>query len=183
MFTSYMCVLLLELHFYCISIAIFIPEKTCLMDVFRLYFSPGIIVAGPPGTGKSSCISGLVETLSECSLMKHKNTGSQMHTHRLQRINPLAVSDPALMFGKVNSSSDFEDGIFTAYFRKANKEHSVHKMTTWICLDAPLHQGWAEFLSSALDKGEVMTSQMYCTQKKRVWQLFLNTQSRCLSIK
>ena len=117
----------------------------------------GIIVAGPPGTGKSSCISGLVETLSECSLTKHKNTGSQMHTHKLQRINPLAVSDPALMFGKVNSSSDFEDGIFTAYFRKANKDHSVHKMTTWLCLDAPLHQGWAEFLSSALDKGEVMT--------------------------
>lgn len=88
-----------------------------------------------------------------------------MHTHKLQRINPLGVSDPALMFGKVNSSSDFEDGIFTAYFRKANKEHSVHKMTTWICLDAPLHQGWAEFLSSALDKGEVMTSSPYSQEE------------------
>lgn len=113
-------------------------------------------MAGPPGTGKSSCISGLVETLSECSLIKHKNTGSPMHSHKLQRINPLGVSDPALMFGKVNSASDFEDGIFTAYFRKANKEHSVHKMTTWICLDAPLHHGWSEFLSSALDKGQVV---------------------------
>ena len=116
-------------------------------------------MAGPPGTGKSSCISGLVETLSECSLIKHKNTGSPMHSHKLQRINPLGVSDPALMFGKVDSASDFEDGIFTAYFRKANKEHSVHKMTTWICLDAPLHHGWSEFLSSALDKGQVV---IYC---------------------
>lgn len=89
-----------------------------------------------------------------------------MHTHKLQRINPLAVSDPALMFGKVNSSSDFEDGIFTAYFRKANKAHSVHKMTTWICLDAPLHQGWAEFLSSALDKGEVAISSLYSEEEK-----------------
>ena len=113
-------------------------------------------MAGPPGTGKSSCIAGLVETLSECSLIKHKNTGSQMHSHKLQRINPLGVADPTLMFGKVNASSDFEDGIFTAFFRKANKEHSVHKMTTWICLDAPLHHGWAEFLSSALDKGQVI---------------------------
>lgn len=84
-----------------------------------------------------------------------------MHSHKLQRINPLGVSDPALMFGKVNASSDFEDGIFTAYFRKANKEHSVHKMTTWICLDAPLHHGWAEFLSSALDKGQVGTTVYY----------------------
>ena len=91
-----------------------------------------------------------------------------MHTHKLQRINPLAVSDPALMFGKVNSSSDFEDGIFTAYFRKANKAHSVHKMTTWICLDAPLHQGWAEFLSSALDKGEVLTCSLYSGEESVV---------------
>lgn len=78
-----------------------------------------------------------------------------MHSHKLQRINPLSVSDPAVMFGKVNVSNDFEDGIFTAYFRKANKGHSVHKMTTWICLDAPLHHEWAEFLSSTLDKGQV----------------------------
>lgn len=78
-----------------------------------------------------------------------------MHTHKLQRINPLGVSDPALMFGRINSSGDFEDGIFTAYFRKANKEHSVHQITTWLCLDAPLHHGWAEVLSSVLDGGEV----------------------------
>lgn len=138
----------------------FVPHQPWIAKIHQLWtlskVHRGIIVAGPPGTGKSSCISGLVETLSECSLTKHKNTGSQMHTHKLQRINPLAVSDPALMFGKVNSSSDFEDGIFTAYFRKANKDHSVHKMTTWLCLDAPLHQGWAEFLSSALDKGEYL---------------------------
>ncbi|XP_048577711.1 dynein axonemal heavy chain 8 isoform X3 [Nematostella vectensis] len=113
----------------------------------------GIIVAGPPGTGKSSCISALIETLTECSATKHKNTGSPMHTHKLQKVYPLGVSDPALMFGRINTSGDFEDGIFTAYWRKANKEHSVHQMTTWICLDAPLHHGWAEMLSSVLDNG------------------------------
>lgn len=61
------------------------------------------------------------------------------------------------MFGRINSSGDFEDGIFTAYWRKANKEHSVLQMTTWICLDAPLHHGWAETLNSVLDQGEVRT--------------------------
>jgi len=72
------------------------------------------------------------------------------------------------MFGKVNSSSDFEDGIFTAFFRKANKEHSVHKMTTWICLDAPLHHGWAEFLNSALDKGQVSYTHLIASLNFRV---------------
>ncbi|XP_068697910.1 dynein axonemal heavy chain 8-like [Montipora foliosa] len=141
----------------------FVPHQPWIAKIHQLWtlskVHRGIIVAGPPGTGKSSCISGLVETLSECSLIKHKNTGSQIHSHKLQRINPLSVSDPSLMFGKVNASSDFEDGIFTAYFRKANKEHSVHKMTTWICLDAPLHHEWAEFLSSALDKGKYLNLQ------------------------
>lgn len=116
----------------------------------------GIIVAGSPGTGKSSCISALIDTLTECSNIKHKNTGSPMHNHKLQRIYPLGVSDPALVFGHINSNGDFEDGIFTSYWRKANKDHSVHKMTTWICLDAPLHHGWAETLNSVLDKGQVM---------------------------
>lgn len=141
----------------------FVPHRPWITKIHQLWtlskVHRGIIVAGPPGTGKSSCISALVETLSECSLIKHKNTGSQMHSHKLQRINPLSVSDPAVMFGKVNVSNDFEDGIFTAYFRKANKGHSVHKMTTWICLDAPLHHEWAEFLSSTLDKGQYLSLQ------------------------
>lgn len=115
----------------------------------------GIVVAGGPGTGKSSCISSLVEALTRCSLVKHGNTGCQVHTHKLQKINPLAVSDPSLMFGYVGSSSDWIDGIFTFYWKKANKEHNVHRTTTWLCLDAPLHQGWAENLSSVLDNGKV----------------------------
>ena len=151
------------------------PFCTRAIKAVSFNFFLGIIVAGPPGTGKSSCISGLVETLSECSLIKHKNTGSPMHSHKLQRINPLGVSDPALMFGKVNSASDFEDGIFTAYFRKANKEHSVHKMTTWICLDAPLHHGWSEFLSSALDKGQVV---IYCFMGTFYMPLFSSAHCR-----
>jgi hypothetical protein len=91
-------------------------------------------------------------------LVKHGNTGAQVHAHKLQRINPLAVSDLSLMFGQLGPNGDWLDGIFTSYWRKANKEHNVHRTTTWLCLDAPLHQGWAENLSSVLDNGKVRTS-------------------------
>ena len=124
---------------------------------FRCFVIIGIVVAGGPGTGKSSCILSLVEALTRCSLVKHGNTGCQVHTHKLQKINPLAVSDPSLMFGLVGSSGDWMDGIFTFYWKKANKEHNVHRTTTWLCLDAPLHQAWAENLSSVLDNGKVCT--------------------------
>ena len=117
---------------------------------------PGIIVAGGPGSGKTSCITSLVETLARWSLVTHGNTGAQVHAHKLQRINPLAVSDLSLMFGHLGPNGDWLDGIFTSYWRKANKEHNVHRTTTWLCLDAPLHQGWAENLSSVLDDGKVM---------------------------
>ncbi|XP_028415382.1 dynein heavy chain 8, axonemal-like isoform X2 [Dendronephthya gigantea] len=117
----------------------------------------GIIVAGGPGSGKTSCITSLVETLARWSLVIHGNTGAQVHAHKLQRINPLAVSDISLMFGQLGPNGDWIDGIFTSYWRKANKEHNVHRTTTWLCLDAPLHQGWAENLSSVLDNGKYLT--------------------------
>ena len=115
-------------------------------------------MAGGPGSGKTSCITSLVETLARWSLVKHGNTGAQVHAHKLQRINPLAVSDLSLMFGQLGPNGDWLDGIFTSYWRKANKEHNVHRTTTWLCLDAPLHQGWVENLSSVLDNGKVRTS-------------------------
>ena len=120
-------------------------------------------MAGGPGSGKTSCITSLVDTLARWSLVKHGNTGAQVHAHKLQRINPLAVSDLSLMFGQLGANGDWLDGIFTSYWRKANKEHNVHRTTTWLCLDGPLHQGWAENLSSVLDNGKVRTIEIIDT--------------------
>lgn len=97
----------------------------------------------------------MVETLGQSALAKHDSAGTQVHTHKLQRINPLAVSDLSLVFGKLCPNGDWIDGIFTYYWRKANKQHNVHETTTWLCLDGPLHESWAENLSSVLDSGKV----------------------------
>lgn len=89
-----------------------------------------------------------------------------MYIYKLQRINFLVVLDFVFMFGKVNLFFDFEDGIFIVYFRKVNKVYSVYKMIIWICLDVFLYQGWVEFLSSVLDKGEVVISLLYLEEEK-----------------
>ena len=130
------------------------PFKRPIYIFLSLIFL-GIIVAGSPGTGKTTCLTILIDTVRESSTIKHRNTGSQLPAHKRQYMNPLAVSDPALMLGRLNSSGDFDDGIFPACWRNANNNHRLHKWTTCICLDAPLHAGWTENLNSALDKGEV----------------------------
>lgn len=91
---------------------------------FLYFLLSGIIVAGGPGSGKSSCITSLVETLARWSLVKHGNTGAQVHVHKLHRINPLAVSDLSLVFGHLGQNGDWLDGIFTSYWRKGNATNS-----------------------------------------------------------
>lgn len=95
------------------------------------YWYPGIIVAGPPGSGKSSIIQTLVQTL--CMNPRGLSRGSARTrasdmadtNHKLLRICPL-VADGNLeqIFGYVNQNHDWVDGIFTSAFRKANRVSS-----------------------------------------------------------
>ncbi|RDD45872.1 Dynein heavy chain 5, axonemal [Trichoplax sp. H2] len=109
----------------------------------------GVVVAGPPGSGKSTMISTLIDALSLCS-KNDQGDGSKKHIHRLQKINPTAVSNLSLMFGRLNASNDWEDGIFTALWRKANKNLAT---TTWLCLDATLAPYWADNLNCIIGNG------------------------------
>ena len=89
----------------------------------------GVIVAGPPGSGKSACIQTMVDALSvqtrAISRQSHtsKASASTESQHKLLRINPMVVDDPALMFGALGNGNNHEwvDGIFTHAVRKANR--------------------------------------------------------------
>lgn len=97
----------------------------CLIP--HIFIFPGVIVAGGPGTGKSSCIQVLVDALSAMvpavSRQQSRNSVSSITaiSHKLQRINPLVVDDLHLMFGQVNPNQEFVDGVFTNIWRKANR--------------------------------------------------------------
>ncbi|OWF37572.1 Dynein heavy chain 5, axonemal [Mizuhopecten yessoensis] len=118
----------------------------------------GVIVAGPPGSGKSTCIQTLVDSLSISGRGTSRQSQGSRATnpaesmHKLIKINPMVVDDEALMFGSLNQNHDWIDGIFTNAVRKANRNLS----TTWLCLDGPLNQGWADNFNSILSGDKVL---------------------------
>ncbi|KAK6187606.1 hypothetical protein SNE40_005595 [Patella caerulea] len=120
--------------------------------------SNGIIVAGPPGSGKSTCIQTLVDALcvTPRGLSRQSQTSRTSKptetNHKLLKINPLVVDDSSLMFGYLNQNNDWVDGIFTSACKKANRNMS----TTWLCLDGPLIPGWADNFNSVLAQEKVL---------------------------
>ncbi|XP_066278010.1 uncharacterized protein [Branchiostoma lanceolatum] len=129
-----------------------VPWINKCMSLYKLsQVHKGIIVAGPPASGKSSCIATLVEALSSISAPTPSTRGRGKPalgtSHKLLRLNPLVVDDYGLVFGHLNQNHDWVDGIFTHAWRKACR----NKSTTWLCLDGPLNPGWADNFSSVLD--------------------------------
>ncbi|KAJ8314952.1 hypothetical protein KUTeg_007102 [Tegillarca granosa] len=118
----------------------------------------GMIVAGPPGSGKSTCIQTLIDALCVSSRGVSRQSQSSRTTnpaesaHKLVKINPLVVDDSSLMFGYLNQNHDWVDGIFTMSCRKANRNQS----TTWLCLDGPLNAGWADNFNCILNGDKVL---------------------------
>ncbi|XP_055889445.1 dynein axonemal heavy chain 8-like isoform X4 [Biomphalaria glabrata] len=124
-----------------------IPHKPLIAKCEQLYLLSqiynGVIVAGPPGTGKSTCIQLMVDALCARNLSISDSSSSM---HKLLSINPLVVDNTALMFGYLGSNNEWVDSIFTHAIRKSNRNIS----TTWICLNGNLNESWADNLNSFL---------------------------------
>lgn len=88
----------------------------------------GVIVAGPPGSGKTSCIQTLVDALSTQvrggqSRQSHisRTSNPAESQHKIIRINPMVVDEYSIMFGYLKDNHDWVDGIVTSSCRKANR--------------------------------------------------------------
>ncbi|XP_033874385.3 dynein axonemal heavy chain 8-like [Acipenser ruthenus] len=140
-----------------------IPHAPWVNKVKQLYslsqVHHGIIVAGPPGAGKSSCISTLVQALSLLPAgRQQQQAGSPVVMrnepirHRLVKFNPLAVDEFTLLFGSQLPSQNWEDGIITSAWRKAIRNCS----NTWLCFDGPLTSSWVDNFNSVLGQEKVL---------------------------
>ncbi|XP_068137634.1 dynein axonemal heavy chain 5-like isoform X2 [Hyperolius riggenbachi] len=126
------------------------PHSPWLNKVKQLYSlslaNPGVIVAGPPASGKSSCISILVQALN------HLQVSNEEPAHKIVRINPLSVDDRALMFGGMNASNMWQDGVVTYMWKKAIRNHC----NTWMWFDGQLSCNWTDNFNSVLGEEKVL---------------------------
>ena len=76
-------------------------------------------------------------------------------SYKHEQLNVLAVRDLSLMFGYIDGTGDWVDGVFTALMKKANQQLAGHKISTWISLDGPLHDGWCCKLRSLIESSKV----------------------------
>ncbi|CAN0142261.1 unnamed protein product, partial [Pylaiella littoralis] len=126
-----------------------INHPSWCLKVVQLYETTlvrhGVMMVGPPGSGKSSTISTLQSALT-------KTTGVQ---HKPIRMNPKAIRAEE-MFGETNKASgEWVDGVFAAMWSKFNDRN--RKDMQWIICDGPVDAIWIENLNTVLDDNKILT--------------------------
>jgi dynein heavy chain, axonemal len=125
-----------------------ISEPTWIGKIIQLYETSlvrhGFMLVGPTGSGKTSIMNVLTDAMTDNGI-----------PHRIQKLNPKAIT-PEEMYGvKSEISDDWTPGIFSTIWQKANVRGS--KFNTWLTCDGPVDAIWIENLNTVLDDNKILT--------------------------
>lgn len=82
----------------------------------------GVVVTGSCGSGKTSCVKVLAGGLTRYSAGQASvNPSKAAVVCKTHFINPLAVSTLSEVFGHIDSSGSWQEGIFTQLLKRAVK--------------------------------------------------------------
>ena len=105
----------------------------------------GFMLVGPTGSGKSTILDILCNTLQEVNGMPYKPF----------RLNPKAITVNQMYGVKSDISDDWTPGIFSTLWSKHNGRNV--KYNAWLIFDGPVDTIWIESLNTVLDDNKLLT--------------------------
>jgi len=105
----------------------------------------GLIVIGPPCSGKTKCLEVLVEAMSQRENVLNK----------IVKMNPKAITVEEMFGVTEEASKEWIDGIFSVMWQKFNERSRRDR--TWLTCDGPVDSLWVENLNTVLDDNKILT--------------------------
>jgi dynein heavy chain len=102
------------------------------------------MLVGPTGSGKTTIMSVLTETLTQLS-----------QPHRIVKMNPKAITAEEMYGVKSEISDDWIPGVFSTLWERSNNRNL--KYNTWLTCDGPVDAIWIENLNTVLDDNKILT--------------------------
>jgi dynein heavy chain len=122
----------------------FILKCIQLFETFLVRF--GVMLVGATGSGKTRVYECLEDTMNHMRENNSKDKVYQMVKKII--LNPKAISMDE-MYGYVNSSQEWFDGLASKVMRSAANETGDEK--TWVIFDGPVDAIWIENMNTVLD--------------------------------
>ena len=129
--------------------------KEWFIKIIQLYETSlvrhGFMVVGTVGCGKTT----IMETLTKSLSLLAEDGNPLGALHKLQRMNPKAITTPQL-YGIINPmSGEWVPGVFSEIWKKSNAKANKH--ISWIICDGPVDAIWIENLNTVLDDNRILT--------------------------
>ena len=136
---------------YIIQIQGLQPNAWFITKVIQLYemivVRHGLMLVGPTGGGKSSCLHVLEATLGE--LKNRQAEGFAYEKIIIYQLNPKSIT-MGQMYGEFDPNTrEWHDGIMSTMYRKAASSPSADRK--WIMFDGPVDAIWIENMNTVLD--------------------------------
>lgn len=139
------------LHSTCESLSLQ-PQENFIKKCIQLYETTivrhGLMLVGPSGGGKTSCIRTLSKTISLLAGTKAPN-GSTFQKIRTHILNPKSITMGQLYGEFDQQTHEWSDGILSCLMREGAEDISPDRK--WYIFDGPVDAVWVESMNTLLD--------------------------------
>jgi dynein heavy chain len=128
------------------------PQDSFIKKCIQLYETTvvrhGLMLVGPSGGGKSSCLRVLQNSLTQLQGVTAPN-GSKFQKVKMHVLNPKSITMGQLYGEFDQQTHEWTDGILSCLMREGTEDTSPTKK--WYVFDGPVDAVWVESMNTLLD--------------------------------